>query len=97
MFKRDSLARGNSLRDSSQDEETCRKLVRLVSRIDQRVHGVSQAEDQDFQVRKQLIGKLTRLVLNDQDKKKLMDELCIGSDDAYESVGASARETVENQ
>ena len=73
---------------------TSRKLIRLISRSDQRVHDVSPSEVPDVQVRKQLNDKLTRFVSNHQDKKKLVDELCIDSDDAYESMGVSTKETI---
>ena len=88
--------RGNSSQNVSQDGETFRKLVRLVPRVDQRFHGVPQADVQNDEARKQLVSNLTRLILINLETKKLIDELFINIDDAYKPMSAIAKETLKN-
>ena len=64
-FQTCDLTRGNLLRD----------VVKLASRVEQRLQGLSQADVQNDQDRKRLIPNLVRYVLNHPDKQKLTEEL----------------------
>ena len=82
--------------NSAQDDLTRKAPVWLVPRIDQRFHGVPQAEVQKDQSRKHLIGSLTRLVLNHPEKVKLMDDAFKNNDDAHRPMSANAKETLKH-
>ena len=57
VLKQASLAQGDLPLNWAQGDLTLQALVRLVPRIDQRLHWVSQAEVCDDQARQQLISK----------------------------------------
>ena len=82
--------------NSAQGDLTRKAPVWLVPRIDQRFHGVPQAEVQKDQSRKHLIGSLTRLVLNHPEKVKLMDDAFKNNDDAHRPMSANAKETLKH-
>ena len=91
-------ARGDSSRNSSQGVNFPEMWsVRLVPKVDQRLHRVPLAEVQNDQARKQLISSLTRLLLNHPEKKKLMDELSINNDDSYKPMSDHVKQIIKDQ